>query len=140
MELLSTHQCAVYYDGMLTVREKHFLKKYVFGTVGIIVLLIFVGVLARGTWGVYQKAQFAKESRDQARLQLAELTQREASLQEEIDRMNSPRGIEEEVRQKFDVGRPGEKMVVFVDTPVVEEPHESERRTVWQRITEFFGR
>lgn len=42
---------------------------------------------------------------------------REAELVFEIDRLETARGVEEEIRKKYSVVKPGEEMVVVVDAP-----------------------
>ena len=53
--------------------------------------------------------------------------------------MNTERGLEEELRQKFDVGRAGEGLVVLIDPPESVEQKEILEKTLWQKIVGFFG-
>lgn len=115
------------------------IPKTLFSRIGIAVLLILTALLLRGVWGVYEKARYAKENRERAEQELHELTERREVLQEEITRLNTKRGLEEELRQKFDVGREGEQLVVLVDPPESDTPQEEPRKTLWQRIVGFFG-
>lgn len=128
-----------YTTRMLKVRDKRLLRTILFGRVGIVVFGIIVAVLANATWSVYQKSQFARESRDRAAQELEKLEEREASLAEEMERLATERGIEEELRHKFDVGREGERLVVLVDAPEAPAPPLLPKRTWWYTISEFFG-
>ena len=124
---------------MLKPSDKHFIRRIVFGKVGLIVLTVLFAVFAKGTWSVYQKAQFAKENRRMAEQELNELRTREAALQKELDRLNTPRGLEEEIRQQFDVGRSGERLIVLVDAPEPEESAPPPEPTIWERVIRFLG-
>jgi len=115
------------------------LKKILFGKIGLIVLLIIFAIFAKGTWSVYQKASFAKGNRDRAEQELKSLIEREESLRAELERLGTERGVEEEIRQKFDVGRTGEQMVVLVDAPEPEKVVELEEASIWKRIGKLFG-
>ena len=124
---------------MLKPGEKHFVRRVLFGKVALIVLTLVFIIFARGTWNVYQKSAYAKENRVQAEQELEELRVREQALQEELDRLETQRGLEEEIRHTFDVGFEGERLIVLVDAPDP-EPIESEApQSIWQRITSFFG-
>ena len=106
---------------------------------GIVVLLVITVLFARGAWSVHEKAQFAKDNRVRAEKELSELTGRREALQEEISRLNTERGLEEELRQKFDIGREGEQLIVLIDPPEAAEQNETPTPTFLQRITSFFG-
>lgn len=125
---------------MLKAREKRIIKTILFGRIGVIILLIIVAVLAKSTWSVYQKSQFARESRDLATQELQTLQARESSLETEMQRLDTPRGLEEELRHKFDVGREGERLIVLVDTPDAPVVPEEPQKTWWRKIMEMLRR
>jgi len=124
---------------MLRISDKLLFKKIVFGKIALLVLLLVFVLLAKGTWAVYKKASFAKYNRDLAENELTVLYEREEALQEELTRLGTQRGLEEEIRQKFDVGREGEQLIVLVDAPEPAEVLEFREPTVWEKIVEFFG-
>jgi cell division protein FtsB len=124
---------------MLRAREKYRIRRFLFSKVTLLVLFVLVVVFAKGTWGAYQKSEYAKENRERAEVQLAELTEREDKLEVELQRLETERGLEEEVRQKFDVGREGEHLVVLVDSPQAGTAEKSESGSLWQRFKGLFG-
>ena len=124
---------------MLRASEKRVLKKILFGKIGLIVLVVVFALFANGAWGVYKKASFAKENRELAEKELHDLNEREAALQEEMTRLNTPRGLEEEIRQKFDVGREGEQLIVLVDAPEPEPVVDVSEPSIWERLVNFLG-
>ncbi len=101
------------------------------------VVLILVG---RGAWGVYQKAEIARSERDITLRSLTELEARTSELRASMARLTSSRGVEEEVRQKYTVARPGEEVVVVVDDSVKKGKNSgaAEEKSFWQRIVSFF--
>ncbi len=105
----------------------------------ILVLLIVFVVFANGTWSVYQKSSFASENRELAQKELEELKVREIALREELVRLETKRGLEEEVRQKFDVGLEGEKMIVLVDAPEKKKLIEPREYTLWEKVVRMLG-
>lgn len=123
---------------MLRISDKRALRKLFFGKIGVIVLLILFILFAKGTWSVYKKAAFARENKEQAAQELESLYEHEAILTKELERLNTKRGLEEEIRRKFDVGREGETLIVLVDTPQSETVNETERSHIWQRLADFF--
>lgn len=124
---------------MLRASEKHLIRRILFGKIGLIALVAIFAIFANGTWSVYKKATFAKENRQMAEQELAELHEREAALKEELSRLDTKRGLEEEIRHKFDVGREGEQLIVLVDAPDPEPVVEPKEPTIWERIVGLFG-
>ncbi len=119
---------------MLQLREKRIIRKILFGRVTVVVLLILVIIIARGTWNMYQKSQFAQGSRNKAEKQLLILQKRKESLEVELARLNTQRGIESELRQKFDVGRKGEHLIVLVDAPEKNQSATIKKRNIFIRV------
>ena len=124
---------------MLHSGEKLLIRKVVFGKIGLIALIIVCAVFAKGTWGVYKKARFAKENRDIAEQELHELSERKIALEEELARLDTKRGMEEEMRQKFDVGYEGEHLIVLVDAPESTAVTPVENVSIWHKVVTFFG-
>lgn len=82
-----------------------------------IILVVIVGLLfARGVWAAWQRERLAVAERRQAELELAELQAREAELQREIALLQSERGLEYKIREKFLVTKAGEKVIAIVAT------------------------
>lgn len=79
------------------------------------VLFIVALLFAHGVWGVYTKAYLASERRTHAESELEELLEKQESLTEGIRRLETERGIEEEIREKYRMVKEGEEMVVIID-------------------------
>lgn len=124
---------------MLGISDKRVIRKLLVGKIGVIVLLIIFILFARGTWGVYKKSSFAKENKDRASQELKSLYEHEVMLTKELEHLGTKRGMEEEVRHKFDVGREGENLIVLIDSPQEEVFVEQKDTSIWSRIVGFFG-
>lgn len=100
---------------MIPFQERKKLRKILYAKATLGVLFVAFIVVARGAWRMYQKASIARAERAEAEQSLADLAERAGGLKESITRLKSARGVEEEIRQKFTVVRPGEEVVVVVD-------------------------
>src|SRR3989344_2886416 len=120
---------------MLEFHEKRKLKRLLYSKAVLFVLLVTVLIFARGVWGIYQKERNAREKRAEAQSMLTELQKREASLEANIARLKTQKGVEEEIRSRFDVAKEGEHVLILVDAPQekkTESPREPEG--LWETI------
>lgn len=104
-------------------------------------ILSFIALgLGVSVWGRYEIDRMTREKREELTLEREALEARASALSAEIQDMESERGLEGEVREKFEVGSPGEKLIVIVDPR-----EESElivapvRKTFWMRLREWFA-
>ena len=91
---------------------------------GIVALFTLLIVLVTGVWGVFRKERESRLLRDQAQLQADDLSQQSDQLQKNIAKMETNRGKEEVLRQQYNVGAPGEQMILIV-TPDQPKPIEA---------------
>ena len=108
----------------------------------LLVLVIFI-FLGRGVWDVYKKDEVARMNKDEALLKLNALKSKEEGLTAEIERLKSERGIEEELRRRFQVAKPGEEILVVIDKNQAKKELVSEREpwyeSVWNEILAAIG-
>lgn len=67
---------------------------------------------------VYHRYTAAKDMRDKLetkKAELSELEQRAQALESKVEYLKNERGVEEELRNRFDVVKEGEQMVVLLD-------------------------
>lgn len=83
------------------------------------VLLVVLGAAffasMGAAWGIYGKLQESALMRHEAETHLADLKSRYDALDASIRSLDSSRGQEEVMRDTYDVGRPGEGLIVIVD-------------------------
>ena len=89
-------------------------------------LLAFLGVLAfvaaRGAYGMYGKFSQAEAARALAENQLTDLQKRYSSVKTQVDALNSSRGMEAAVRERYGLGRPGEGEIDIVQEASTSAP------------------
>lgn len=104
---------------------------------GIVLLGMLLLLLLKGTWGVYGKMQEAAALRSEAVQAYEELSARKALLETTLGDLETPRGIEREIRSKFPLVRPGEEEYVFLEDE--QAPHVSQdRQSMWGWFSSFF--
>jgi hypothetical protein len=102
--------------------------------------VVIVAFLAYSTWGVYQKMQEAFLLKNNALEDQQDLQKRKDDLAATLARIHTPRGVEEEVRKRFSLGRPGEEEFVLVDpAPNTQEAAVTAAPGLWGWITKAFG-
>jgi len=102
---------------MFDFYERRKIRQWLYSWPFLVVLIITSIFLAHGVWGVYQQERLTRINKNQRLAHLEGLEVREDALKEEIDRLNTDRGIEEEIRQKFEVAKEGEGVIVIVEPP-----------------------
>ena len=100
----------------------------------LVVLGVIVFFLGHATWDVYQKAKVTDERRQEALNELSRLKKQEATLQDQLKRLQTDRGVEEEVRTKFNVAKEGEKVVTIVSPQNEDGSGALQASPWWKRI------
>jgi len=123
---------------MLEFHERRKLKRLLYSKVTLVVLLVVAALLLHSVWNVYQKEHGTRIIKAKRLEELNSLRGREAALQAEIDRLNTSRGVEEEIRKKFEVVREGESVIVIIDAPVVERERVVEKKSFIGKLLDIF--
>ncbi|MFA5997750.1 MAG: septum formation initiator family protein [Candidatus Paceibacterota bacterium] len=124
---------------MIPFQERKKLRKFLYSPITLVVLFVALVFVTRGAWGIHQKAEIAISERDIAARDLAEKQSRVSELNTSLTRLKSDNGIEQEIRQKYDVARPGEEVVKIVDDSSKKgENGGVVEKSFWQRIVSFF--
>ncbi len=124
---------------MLRFQEKKTMKRYLYSRASLVIFGIILLVVTHAVYGVYRKAQSAGAFLGEAEVKLEEMKKREKYFSNEIERLNSDLGIEEEIRKKFQVAKEGEKVIVIMDDEGNKAEVQTEpTTTVWQKIFSVF--
>lgn len=103
---------------------------------GVIVLILLFFFSVRAAWGMYQKFTEASDERQTSEQELQSLQEKELRIHTAVEALSSERGIEEEIRTRFGLARPGEGEVTIVrDKNDTSLPNE-EPAGLWERILE----
>jgi cell division protein FtsB len=107
----------------------------VLGVLGILTVMMIIGA-----WNIHVKARNTQENLDHIAGVYEGLHAREVDLEDRVDGLKTPFGVEAEIRNKFGLTRQGEEVVVIVDESLEKsENQDSERgRSWWQGIKDIF--
>lgn len=100
---------------MLEFQQKRQVKKFIYSKISIFFLSILVIFVGYSTYDLYKKSKISKEGYNKVKGEYTNLSDRKVVLESEIGRLKSDIGIEEEIRSKFNVAKPGETVVIVVD-------------------------
>jgi cell division protein FtsB len=92
-------------------------KKYSFWHSPLVLLVFFciLVLFAYNMIGLIRKERETTKNKVSELNKIDDLRKREADLNKDINKLNTTQGVEESVRDKFQVVKPGEKMVIIVD-------------------------
>lgn len=93
---------------------KRELPRVVMGCLGIIALGGLTFMAARAAWDMYGKFAAASQARSDAEVQLAQLQTQYAHVEAQVKALNTERGIEAAVRERYGVAKPGEGEIDIV--------------------------
>lgn len=97
------------------LQGKKFKTKSLLECLAVFGLVIFLFFVLRATWNLYQKNRLARTNLQSSTGRLTRLTERRSSLQNKIERLKTPRGIEEEIRNNFPMVKEGEQVINIVE-------------------------
>jgi len=100
---------------MREFQEKRKFKKIIYSGWLQIFLGIVLLALIFPTVKVYKKSRISADKAEEIKKEMAKLEKRNAELAAEAARLESESGREGEIRKRFDVAKPGEKILVIVD-------------------------
>ena len=123
---------------MFGFHEKRKIKKVLFSRPFLVVMCIPVLLMLYWTYNAYGRMQGTIEKRADLSASLSELEGRADNLEKEIKRLDDPRGIETELRSRYEVAGEGEEVIVFVEeeVPTTSVVEEEEEKGILER---FFG-
>lgn len=114
--------------------EKRKIRRIVYSWPVVLVLLGILVLFAMSTWDVFMKYQKSTANVTRLEEDYTTLVEREKKLQERIEYLQSEQGIEEEIRDKFNVAKEGEQVIVIVDPEVAEDEENAEPEGFWDKV------
>jgi len=101
---------------MFDFHEKRRIRAIVFSKP---VIVIIFGLTVLSSFSVYERYKVANEMQARLDARIAELhalEERAQLLEAKVDYLQNERGIEEELRIRFDVAKEGEEVVILLDS------------------------
>jgi hypothetical protein len=122
---------------MLDFQQKRKLRSRLYNRYTLIFLGLMIILAIHSVWDVYQKQEESQTLLSVAQSQATDLQNRATELQNKIAYMQTPEGLEAEIRSKFNVAKADENVVVVLDSDDVNSTTTTEV-SFWQKILDFF--
>jgi len=106
---------------MKEFEQRQLFRKIFFSRFVFILFLCASVFLCVSVFDIYQKSKRAVLKSEIVEDELYDLQNRKETLEANINRLETDIGIETELRKKFQIKKPGEKFIVFVDEEKEEE-------------------
>lgn len=125
-------------------KSKHALTKsepFVFSTPFLIVVGLITLSVISGAWGMYEKAKVTQENLQKIKEVYAESQTREQRLAAHVEQLQTPFGIETEIRNKYGFVKKGEEVVVVVDELNKDDNASTtvgSHKSLWRKIADLF--
>ncbi len=121
---------------MTLKRGRRFWQKIALSWFTIGALCAIVTVLSFAVFDMYKKNRLATEKMLSAKGELTKIESRKDSLAKDLKRIKTGKGIEERLREKFDVGKKGERLLIIIDKEIQHETVQEQPfwTRVWQKI------
>jgi cell division protein FtsB len=123
---------------MREFQRKKKIRNYLYSPAVFVFVTILVAFLAKATWSVYVKERDSRVNMERAADALVALEARKRTLTQDIGKLQTAEGLEAEIRQQFQVARPGERIVVVVDESKQSEPVRVEKASLVSRFFDIF--
>ncbi|MCI5051398.1 MAG: septum formation initiator family protein [Candidatus Pacebacteria bacterium] len=92
-------------------RKNPFYHSWVF----LFVLVLVLGLFVRSAYASFSKKRTADLEREKYQTRFDELVEKKELLEEKIEHLKTERGIEEELRKRFNVTKEGEKIIKIIE-------------------------
>jgi cell division protein FtsB len=101
--------------------------------------LLLTAFLAFGVWKLFEKERAAKKSAAEMQQRLSELEERRGILAKKLGELETPRGIENEIRETYQVAKAGEQMAVIIDRTASSSASNEAKKGFWGAVLGWFG-
>lgn len=98
---------------MLEFQKKKKIKNVIYSKFVLVVIIIILFFFVKATAAFYQKANESKKRKERAETELINLEKRKENLEGKINHIDSAVGVEEELRERFDLVKEGEQTILI---------------------------
>lgn len=123
---------------MREYQRKRKIRQALYSRPALAALLLLIALMGKATWGVYEKERESRKQLQLVEAELRALAAREDLLQDDITRLKTPEGIETEIREQFQVAKPGERMVVLVEDRRAKQEAEPVAQSLVSKFFDLF--
>ncbi len=100
---------------MLEFQKKKKIKNILYSRFVLVIILVVLFLFFKATWDFYQKTVESNKRKERVETELLDLQKRKENLQKKINSLNSPVGVEQELRERFDLVKEGEQTILIGD-------------------------
>jgi len=123
---------------MSRLKEKNKIKKIIYSWPVLIFLLLILLLVVKGVWSVYQTQKISLENKLSSEKEYQELERRNQLLSSDLALLETDKGKEMEIREKFQVIKAGEQLAVIIDSSEEEESQiDLHEENFWTKILNF---
>ena len=132
---------------MFDFHEKRKIRNIVYSKFTIGVLLLLIGLMGMSVFERFVALRTISEKREIKEEEVMLLNERAAALESDVEYLKKGRGVEEELRNRFDVAREGGRVVVIVgeeeegeniDALAIPPGTEENSRAPWWQFFKFW--
>jgi hypothetical protein len=120
-------------------KKKKFLIKLFYRIIAII-LLFLIFLLSKQVYFMLKKQKTIQIEKSNISLKLKELEEKKSFLEKQTGQLQTEKGIEKEILEKFNVSRQGEKVIMITGTTSVNslEKEIKNKKNLFEKIKDFF--
>ena len=124
---------------MLEFQEKRKIRNILYSKITLVILIGLLIVVGSATLNIYDKQKESEEFKLKVSEEFNKLEKRELELQASIEKLQTNRGIEEEIRERFGVILPDEEVIVVVEPREEEKDNQNFKKdqSFWSKIFGF---
>ncbi|MEI6490377.1 MAG: hypothetical protein WCO16_01290 [bacterium] len=124
---------------MREFQDKKKNRKRLYSIWSLLALLVVIVLFGKGVVSAYEKEKSTKGELNRLAAEKVDIERRYNNISKENETLNTNDGIESAIRQKFDVAKKGEGVIVIVDKTVeVPEVKKGFMRKVWDSVKGVF--
>ncbi|MBI3633676.1 MAG: hypothetical protein HY226_05285 [Candidatus Vogelbacteria bacterium] len=127
---------------MRDLQERRYFRRLLRSPLFAVFLSVLFLLLCNSVYRIYRKDEVARLNRIESDKRLAALKEKEEYLKTQISKLKTSRGVEEELRNKFQVTKDGEEVLVVVDDPgttgdISRSPRDN--GSMWDKFLKLIG-
>lgn len=119
---------------MSQLKSKNKIKRIIYSWPVLILLLIIVILIGKGIWTVSQSERLSSENKNYSEDQYNKLKNKSDTFLSEIEMLETEKGVEAEIRDKFRVVKAGEQLAIIINADDEEKQIVGEAETIWTKI------
>lgn len=100
---------------MREFQQQRILRHLIYSKFSIFLLFAVFLFFAFSTIGIYKKKREAAQKNNDVEKELNDLMAKKDYLEAKVNRLDTGTGVEEELRDKFQIAMPGEEVLIIVD-------------------------